>query len=118
MVKSGYRLVSSVHNTWGIRAREDTNRGVEQTLKRYSRGSGEGCSEGDVMSEEESQEPRRVERKLLIRVIPAEMLSEPELDLGDDIEERYLSDWLPTSHTYIMLPNGNGLLTVLMERIR
>jgi hypothetical protein len=47
MVKSGYRLVSSVHNTWGIRAREDTNRGVEQTLKRYSRDSDEGCSEAD-----------------------------------------------------------------------
>jgi len=84
------------------------------------------------MSEEESQEPRRVERKLLIRVIPAEMLAETELllggdlllgkgngiDLGDDIEERYLSDWLPTSHTFAVLPNGNGLLTVLMERIR
>ena len=78
------------------------------------------------MSEEESQEPRRVERKLLIRVIPAEMLSETELlsgrgvaiDLGDDIEDRYLSDWLPTSHTFSMRPHGNGLLTVVMERIR
>jgi hypothetical protein len=78
------------------------------------------------MSEEESQEPRRVERKLLITIIPAEMLSETELlsgrgvaiDLGDDIEDRYLSDWLPTSHTFSIQPNGNALLTVLMERIR
>jgi hypothetical protein len=71
-----------------------------------------------VTIEEESQEPRRVERKVLIRVIPAEMLSEPELDLRDNIEERYLSDWLTTSHTFNVLPNGNGLLTVLMERLR
>jgi hypothetical protein len=79
------------------------------------------------MSDEGSQEPRRVERKLLIRIIPAERCPKPnsflrgggnDIDLGDDIEERYLSDWLPTSHTFIMLPNGNGLLTVLMERIR
>ena len=79
------------------------------------------------MSEKESQEPRRVERKLLIRIIPAERRPKPnsflrgggnDIDLGDDIEERYLSDWLPTSHTFSMLPNGNGLLTVLMEHIR
>ena len=84
------------------------------------------------MGEEESQEPRRVERRLLIRIIPAEMLADTEellggglllgkgdgIDLGDDIEERYLSDWLPTSHTFSILPNGNGLLTVLMERLR
>jgi hypothetical protein len=79
-----------------------------------------------VMSEEESQEPRRVERKLLIRIIPAEMLSETEflpgggndIDLGDDIEERYLSDWITTSHTFSMLPNGSALVTVLVERLR
>jgi hypothetical protein len=79
-----------------------------------------------VISEEESQEPRRVERKLLIRVIPAEMSSETELlpggdddiDLGDDIEDGYLSDWLTTSHTFSMLPNGSALVTVLVERLR
>ena len=81
---------------------------------------------GDVMTEEASLEPRRVERRLLIRIIAAEMLSETELlpgggadiDLGDHIEDHYQSDWLPTSHTFSMRPNGSALVTILVERLR
>jgi hypothetical protein len=70
--------------------------------------------------------PSSMERKVLIRHMPAESLSETmlligegdDLDLGDYIEENYLSDWRVVSHTVHFHPEGGGILTVLVERPR
>jgi hypothetical protein len=56
--------------------------------------------------------PSGMERKLLIRPLPAELLSETmlqlgggnDIDLGDYIEEDYLSDWRVVSHTIHFRP--------------
>jgi hypothetical protein len=68
--------------------------------------------------------PSGMERKLLIRPLPAELFSETmlqlgggnDVDLGDYIEENYLSDWRVVSHTIDFRPEGSHLLTVLVER--
>jgi hypothetical protein len=68
----------------------------------------------------------RVERVLLIRAIPPEMMAETtllqgggnDIGLGDYIEEHYLSDWITVSHAFTMRPDGSALLTVLVERRR
>jgi hypothetical protein len=70
--------------------------------------------------------PSGMERKVLIRPLPAESLSEStlllgggsDLDLGDYIEENYLSDWRIVSHTVHFRPEGDAILTVLVERPR
>ena len=78
------------------------------------------------MSEASGNEslPSGMERKLLIRPLPAELLSETmlllgggnDIDLGDYIEENYLSDWRVVSHTIHFRPEGSHILTVLVER--
>ena len=80
------------------------------------------------MSEASGNEsrPSGMERKMLIRPLPAELFSEAmlqlgggnDIDLGDYIEEDYLSDWSVVSHTIDFRPEGSHLLTVLVERPR
>ena len=79
------------------------------------------------MSEDVNQKPLgRVERVLLIRAIPPEMMAETtllqgggnDIGLGDYIEEHYLSDGITVSHAFTMRPDGSALLTVLVERLR
>ena len=80
------------------------------------------------MSEDVDQKPLlgRVERVLLIRAIPPEMMAETtllqgggnDIGLGDYIEEHYLSDWIKVSPALTMRPDGSALLTVLVERLR
>jgi len=70
--------------------------------------------------------PSDMERKMLIRPLPAELFSETmlqlgggnDIDLGDYIEEDYRSDWRVVSHTIDFRPEGSHLLTVLVERPR
>ena len=83
------------------------------------------------MSEANGNEsrPSGMERKVLIRPMAAESLSAlsetmlllgggNDLDLGDYIEENYLSDWRIVSHTVHFQPEGDAILTVLVERPR
>ena len=79
------------------------------------------------MREDVDQKPLgRVERVLLIRAIPPEMMAETtllqaggnDIGLGDYIEEHYLSDWITVSHAFTRRPDGSALLTVLVERLR
>ena len=99
---------------------------------------GVGCSvdeaerlRRDDVSEASANEshPSGMERKVLIRPMAAESLSAlsetmlligggSDLDLGDYIEENYLSDWRVVSHTVHFQPEGGGILTVLVERPR
>jgi hypothetical protein len=73
--------------------------------------------------------PQAVERRLLIRSIPREALSNImllhralgegehiDLDLGAYIDEEYLNDWKVLSHTFSLQPEGGALLTLLIER--
>ena len=73
--------------------------------------------------------PTQVERRLLVRPLPPEMLSETmllpgggtDIDLGDHIEETYLDDWKVVSHTFTLTPDSPevaGIVTVLVERPR
>jgi hypothetical protein len=70
--------------------------------------------------------PSGTERKVLIRSLPAELFSEAmlqfgggnDIDLGDYIEEDYLSDWHVVSHTIHFRPEGSHILTVLVKRPR
>jgi hypothetical protein len=41
-----------------------------------------------------------------------------DIDLGDYIEENYLSDWRVVSHTVAFMEEGDAVLTVLVERPR
>ena len=78
------------------------------------------------MSEASGNEsrPSGMERKMLIRPLPAELFSETmlqlgggnDIDFGDYIEEDYLSNWRVVSHTIDFRPEGSHLLTVLVER--
>ena len=80
------------------------------------------------MSEASGNEsrPSGMEHKMLIRPLPAELFSETmlqlgggnDIDLGDYIEENYLSDWRIVSHTVHFRPEGDAILTVLVERPR
>jgi hypothetical protein len=107
----------------------------ERLRRRYGGSGGVGCSADeaerlrrDDVSEASGNEslPSGMERKLLIRPLPAELLSETmlllgggnDIDLGDYIEENYLSDWRVVSHTIHFRPEGSHILTVLVERPR
>ena len=78
------------------------------------------------MSEDIHQEPGRVERVLLLRPIPSEMMAETallegggnDIGLGGYIEEHYRSDWTTVSHAFTLRPQGGALLTVLVEWLR
>jgi hypothetical protein len=72
--------------------------------------------------------PRAVQRRLLIRSIPREALSNVmllhqalgtgehiDLDLGDYIDQEYLNEWKVLSHTFSLQPDGGALLTLLLE---
>ena len=60
-----------------------------------------------------------VERRLLINRLPADKLPEigdgAVLDLARPINA-YQDDWILVSHTFEVLPDESGLLTVLLER--
>ena len=72
--------------------------------------------------------PAAVQRRLLIRSIPADAISDYmllhqalgksehiDLDLGDYIEREYLEEWKVLSHTFSLQPEGGALLTLLLE---
>jgi hypothetical protein len=74
--------------------------------------------------------PGAVERRLLIRSIPKEAISavmllykalgkgeHTDLDLGDYIDQEYLSEWKVLSHTFSVEPDGGALLTLLIEAL-
>jgi hypothetical protein len=117
------------------RARSPTR--LQGTLRRTCSGvpGGVGCLADeaerlrrDDVSEASGNEslPSGMERKVLIRPLPTELLSETmlqlgggnDIDLGDYIEENYLSDWRVVSHTIHFRPEGSHILTVLVERPR
>ena len=72
--------------------------------------------------------PGAVRRKLLIRSIPSEAISEVmllhqalgtgqhiDLDLADYIDQEYLEEWKVLSHTFSLQREGGALLTLLLE---
>jgi len=75
--------------------------------------------------------PAAVERRLLIRSIPREALSDVmllhralgegehiDLDLDAYVDQEYLDHWKVLSHTFSLQPEGGALLTLLIERPR
>lgn len=73
--------------------------------------------------------PKAVERRLLIRSIPSEAISDImrldsalgrgdhiDLDLGAYVDQEYLNDWKVLSHTFSVQTEGGALLTLLVER--
>jgi hypothetical protein len=75
-----------------------------------------------------ARRPAAVQRKLLIRSIPSEAISDImllhealdqgehiDLDLGDYIDQDYLDEWKVLSHTFSLQPEGGALLTLLLE---
>ncbi len=72
--------------------------------------------------------PGAVQRRLLIRSIPREVISDVmllhqalgtgqhiDLDLGDYLDQEYLEGWKVLSHTFSLQPDGGALLTLLLE---
>jgi hypothetical protein len=72
--------------------------------------------------------PGAVQRRLLIRSIPSEAISNVmllhealgkgehiDLDLGAYVDQEYLNEWKVLSHTFSLQPEGGALLTLLLE---
>lgn len=81
-------------------------------MSQISGGSGKG------------QNPRRVERRLLVMRVEPELLEKLSLETGGanidlpPLEALYTEDFRAVSHTFTIRDDGVGLLSVLFERPR